>query len=67
MELQGSESKRQFNTITVNPHGSIPLERQLRSVKETPVAKKSLRQLNGGARHPMDLRARRSFEHDGCS
>ena len=29
--------------------------------------KRSLRQLNGGARHLIDLRARRSFEHSGCS
>ena len=27
---------------------------------------KSLTQLNGGARHTIDLRARRSFEHNGC-
>ena len=27
---------------------------------------KSLKQLNGGARHTIDLRARRSFEHNGC-
>ena len=28
---------------------------------------RSLRQLNGGARHPIDLRAQKWFEHVGCS
>ena len=42
-------------------------EKQPRSATESTL-KKSLRQLNGGARHLVaDLRARKSFEHVGCS
>ena len=50
--------------ITTPPFGSIFLEGQLHSVTKS-MRKRSLRQLDGGARHPLDLRARRSFEHHG--
>ena len=52
--------------ITKPPFGSIFLEGQLHSVTKS-MRKRSLRQLDGGARHPLDLRARRSFEHHGFS
>ena len=52
--------------ITTKPDSSVPWEEQPRPATETTLTR-SLRQLNGGAKHPIDLRARKSFEHDGCS
>ena len=34
---------------------------------EASCSQRSLRQLDGGARHPMDLQARRSFERNGTT
>ena len=52
--------------ITVKPfapsHG-----RGNRAQPENLMLPKSVKPLNGGARHTIDLRARRSFEHNGCS
>ena len=52
--------------VTTKPYSSVPWEEQPCPATETTLTR-SLRQLNGRARHTIDLRAWKSFEHDGCS